>query len=50
MSKRSVFKKIKGTLLHKFKPLKYAKLVGVNFPWGGGYTSMGELSGVLSLG
>ena len=41
--------KCKGAYLHKFKPLKYAKLIGVNFPEGG-YIFMDELCGVLSLG
>lgn len=35
--------------LKKFKPLEYARKIGVNFPWGG-YTSMEILTGVLSRG
>ena len=49
MTLKRFISKVRGTYLHRFKPLKYAKLIGVNFPWGG-YTCMKGLSGVLNCG
>lgn len=36
----TIFKRIHHAILKRRNPLAYAKLVGVNFPVGGGYTSM----------
>ena len=35
MTLKRFISKVRGAYLHKFKPLKYAQLIGVNFPWGG---------------
>lgn len=36
----TIFKRIYHAILKRRNPLAYAKLIGVNFPEGGGYTSM----------
>lgn len=41
--------RLKHFYLRRFKPLEYAKQVGVNFP-AGGYTYMEILTGVLNRG
>ena len=35
MTLKRFIRKIRGEYLHKYFPLKYAKLIGVNFPMGG---------------
>lgn len=54
MTVERIISKIKGAYLHRFKPLKYAKCVGVNFPEGGvhlyGRTSWSTEPWIITLG
>lgn len=54
MTIKRFFRKIKGRYLHRFKPLKYAERVGVNFPKGGlhlyGDISWGTEPWIITLG
>lgn len=54
MTLKRFIRKIKGRYLHRFKPLRYAKRVGVNFPEGGlhlyGDISWGTEPWIITLG
>lgn len=54
MTFKRIISKVKGKYLHKFKPLKYVQLVGVNFPRGGvhlyGNISWGTEPWLITLG
>ena len=45
-----IIKRLRKFYLRRFKPIEYAKRIGVNFPEVGGDISMGILTGVLSRG
>lgn len=50
MTIKKFISKVRGVLLRRLEPLKYASKIGVNFPRGGGYTYMGKLLGVQNHG
>ena len=54
MNLKRLISKVKGQYLHRFKPLKYAERVGVNFPKGGlhlyGDISWGTEPWIITIG